>query len=259
MPTFTTRLGLRKPTGGENVNVTTDISANYDLIDIAVGTTICTSSTRPSSPFSGQSIWETDTKRFLIFSGSQWIHHSIPVVTATSQILNPYEGQIVYNKTDGLLYRRTSSTWVGFAASGEVNHEARYYQATGQSIPNATDTTLTFETTAFSTADVTKGAGHDTFTINRAGLWTINTGYRIGAGTSGERHLFIGLNGITIGNRLAGDTAETGLTCSLACSVDARLSVNDVIRAAFFQSSTAARTGSVSGQASFIALTWLRP
>lgn len=259
MPTFTSRLGLRKATGAENVNVLTDLDTNYDLIDAAVGGTLCLSSARPSNPFSGQAIWETDTKRFLIWNGSQWIHHSIPVITATSQILAPYEGQIVFNNTDDMLYRRTSGVWVAFAACGDTLHEGRYYQNTGQSIPNTTDTVLTFETTAYTTADVTRGAGFDTFTVNRAGLWAINAGYRIGSGTAGERHLFIALNGTAVGNRLAGDTAETGLTCSLACSVDARLSVNDVIRAGYFQSSGASRTGAVSGQSSFIALTWLRP
>ena len=35
-------------------------------------TIICTSSTRPSSPFAGQQIYETDTSKSLIYSGSVW-------------------------------------------------------------------------------------------------------------------------------------------------------------------------------------------
>lgn len=33
---------------------------------------VCTSSTRPSSPNEGMSIYETDTDRFLIYSGTSW-------------------------------------------------------------------------------------------------------------------------------------------------------------------------------------------
>lgn len=33
---------------------------------------VCTSSTRPASPFEGQAIYETDTDKFLIYDGSAW-------------------------------------------------------------------------------------------------------------------------------------------------------------------------------------------
>jgi hypothetical protein len=36
------------------------------------GTIICTSSTRPASPFVGQQIYETDTKRTLTYDGASW-------------------------------------------------------------------------------------------------------------------------------------------------------------------------------------------
>jgi hypothetical protein len=259
MATTTTRLGLRKPAGTESYNVTTDLNQNYDKIDAAVGTTLCLSSARPASPFSGQTIWETDTSRFLVWSGSLWIHHSIPVVSATSQILNPFDGQIIFNTTDNMLYRYASSAWNAFAATGTTNHESRYYQNTAQSVPNTTDTTITFETSVYTSADVTKSAGHDTFTLNRFGLWQISAGVRFTPGTSGERHIFLSVNGIGSTNRLAGATAETGLTCSLDLSSDGRFAVNDVIRVSAFQSSGGARLTSISGQSTFISLTWIRP
>jgi len=56
---------------------------NTDLADNAVsqaklantlsGITICTSSTRPASPFSGQAIYETDTTRILVWVTSSWV------------------------------------------------------------------------------------------------------------------------------------------------------------------------------------------
>jgi hypothetical protein len=36
---------------------------------------VCTSSTRPASPFEGQCIFETDTDRFLHWTGSEWRIH----------------------------------------------------------------------------------------------------------------------------------------------------------------------------------------
>ncbi|KND38489.1 hypothetical protein [Streptomyces acidiscabies] len=68
--TNTSRLGLYKPDGDDNVNVETDLNDNYDLLDIAVGTTICTSSTRPASPYEGQAIYETDTGHFYLSNGT---------------------------------------------------------------------------------------------------------------------------------------------------------------------------------------------
>ncbi len=39
---------------------------------VTTGTIICTSSTRPSAPFEGQTIYETDTKKTLTYNGSGW-------------------------------------------------------------------------------------------------------------------------------------------------------------------------------------------
>lgn len=63
MSTTTTRLGLYKPAsdGSELVNVVTDLNNNLDAIDLAIGSRIVTSSTRPSSPYGGQHILESDT------------------------------------------------------------------------------------------------------------------------------------------------------------------------------------------------------
>ena len=39
---------------------------------VTTGTIICTSSTRPASPFEGQQIYEGDTKKMLVWNGSAW-------------------------------------------------------------------------------------------------------------------------------------------------------------------------------------------
>lgn len=71
MATSTTKLGLTKPDYTDVVDVA-DLNTNADLIDSAAGFTICTSSTRPGSPWSGQVIYETDTGLSFVWDGSAW-------------------------------------------------------------------------------------------------------------------------------------------------------------------------------------------
>jgi len=42
---------------------------------------VCTSTTRPASPFEGQVIYETDTDKMLVYNGSAWLYVSTPQAT----------------------------------------------------------------------------------------------------------------------------------------------------------------------------------
>lgn len=66
----TSRLALYKSLsdGSELVSYTTDISQNFDKLDAAAGFQVVTSSTRPSSPYSGKPIAESDTSYRTYFS-----------------------------------------------------------------------------------------------------------------------------------------------------------------------------------------------
>ncbi|MFE7237177.1 hypothetical protein [Streptomyces sp. NPDC057580] len=68
--TPTTRLGLykSKSDGSELTNYTQDIGQNLDKLDLAAGFQPVTSTTRPSAPFSGKAIFETDTSYRSYFS-----------------------------------------------------------------------------------------------------------------------------------------------------------------------------------------------
>jgi hypothetical protein len=68
--TPTTRLGMYKSAsdGSEDVDYSQDIGQNLDLLDAAVGFQIVTSSTRPSSPYAGKPIAESDTSYRTFFS-----------------------------------------------------------------------------------------------------------------------------------------------------------------------------------------------
>ncbi|WP_338932892.1 hypothetical protein WEB32_31620 [Streptomyces netropsis] len=66
----TTRLALykSKSDGSELVNYTQDIGQNLDKLDLAAGFQVVTSGTRPSSPYSGKPIAESDTSYRTCFS-----------------------------------------------------------------------------------------------------------------------------------------------------------------------------------------------
>lgn len=72
---LTSRLGLVKPNPGtgELVNVAAQINASYDKIDAAIGATPCTSTTRPTAPFHGQFIRETDTRQLYVWNATNSI------------------------------------------------------------------------------------------------------------------------------------------------------------------------------------------
>ncbi|MDH6448169.1 hypothetical protein M2155_000577 [Streptomyces sp. SAI-119] len=66
----TTRLALykSKSDGSELVNYTQDLGQNWDKVDAAAGFQVVTSSTRPSAPYSGKPIAESDTSYRTYFS-----------------------------------------------------------------------------------------------------------------------------------------------------------------------------------------------
>lgn len=86
--TTTTRLGLVKPTPGtgEPIDVADHLNGNWDKVDAAIGATVCTSGTRPASPWDGQMIRETDTRRMYIWNATQ---------AAWDQIVMPMTGTII--------------------------------------------------------------------------------------------------------------------------------------------------------------------
>ena len=121
MATTTTKLGLTKPDFVDVVDIS-ELNTNADEIDAAVGFTVCTNATRPASPYTGQSIFETDTGDSFIWDGSAWQPGggggSIEIsATAPS---SPAAGDLWWDSDNGNLYIYytdvDSSQWV--AANG---------------------------------------------------------------------------------------------------------------------------------------------
>lgn len=71
MATTSARLSLTKPSDAEDADIAT-INANMDKIDSFIGYHVCTSTTRPASPYVGLAIYETDTGNRYIYTGS-WV------------------------------------------------------------------------------------------------------------------------------------------------------------------------------------------
>jgi hypothetical protein len=89
----TTRLSLykSKSDGSELVSYSQDIGQNWDRVDAAAGFQVVTSSTRPSSPYSGKPIAESDTSYRTFFSNG-----TAPASASWVEIPN---GSAQYNST----------------------------------------------------------------------------------------------------------------------------------------------------------------
>lgn len=76
MATTTSRLGLTKPDSTDLVDIDV-LNANANKLDAAAGSTVCTSTTRPPAPYSGQKIFETDTKKEYVYAGGWYLINDV--------------------------------------------------------------------------------------------------------------------------------------------------------------------------------------
>lgn len=111
--TTTPRLGLYKTSsdGSDLVNVVTDLLNNWDAIDLAMGSRIVTSSTRPSTPYGGQHILESNNSyRSYVHNGTSpasagWVEY--PNNSAT------YSGQVWASRSADATTLRVANTFGG--------------------------------------------------------------------------------------------------------------------------------------------------
>lgn len=92
------------------------LNDGINRVDNQIGTVICTSITRPSSPFPQQTIFETDTRLMYVrnLANNAWVmvNTGIPVVATTGSITSPFTDQIIYDQSAACLKRYTGSLWV---------------------------------------------------------------------------------------------------------------------------------------------------
>lgn len=115
MATSTTKLGLSKPAGTDAVDIAV-LNANSDKIDNASGTFICTSTTRPSTPYNGQTIYETDTE-------------SIQIYLAASSTWKPYLNPALFVPTGTIFTWPTNTAPTGFLLCDGTTYNNSTYTA----------------------------------------------------------------------------------------------------------------------------------
>lgn len=103
---FTAKLGLKMPDVGDFYDVL-KFNFNAQKIDDNLGVVICTSSTRPSAPWSGQQIYETDTRFSYVRSSGAWVQFFGYLTLAASAAARPSTG--LYN---GYAIWRTDKKWM---------------------------------------------------------------------------------------------------------------------------------------------------
>lgn len=113
--TFTPKLGLRQYDAALNYAVS-KFSADNLLVDNAIGTVICTSTTRPSTGlYNGMTLWETDTQRFVVRVAGAWT--VVPNITtianaaARTAIVTPYDGMTIYRQDMDWLEVYDGAAW----------------------------------------------------------------------------------------------------------------------------------------------------
>jgi hypothetical protein len=102
--TTTTKLALTKPDGTDLVDIAV-LNANADKIDTASGAFVCTSTTRPASPWNGQLIFETDTLNALVYRTSSTSWNIVGGSTVSSDPpANAGSGNFWWDSDNGKLY-----------------------------------------------------------------------------------------------------------------------------------------------------------
>ena len=109
----TPRLGLVKP-DPEDLYSLSVWNGNSDKLDAAVGVIVCTSSTRPSTPWNGMSIYETDTQALKVWDGDSWEGNSPGILIGLSSAKpNPVQpNQMFYEIDTGLTVVWNGTTWL---------------------------------------------------------------------------------------------------------------------------------------------------
>jgi hypothetical protein len=221
----TTRLALykSKSDGSELVNYTQDIGQNWDKVDAAAGFQIVTSSTRPSTPYAGKPIAESDTAYRTYFSNG-----TAPASASWVEIPN---GSAQYNST------------LRLASGKQINVGASASSATLAVVNAATTTDLLSARVTGDTVDRFLADTDGTLNWGPGASAALDTNlFRSAANTlrtndnlTVDLNLTVGGNAAITGNLtvsgvgqslFARKTADTTRTSTIAMSDDPHLTVN---------------------------------
>ena len=115
-----TRTTWQNYPGNTPVNATRLNNVEQGLVDAHNFSVICTSTTRPASPFAGQQIYETDTLLPYTYNGTVWTS-SLPAflsAAGTDITAGPASGNLIYTFATVTL---TPGTWLVTAGMSLIN------------------------------------------------------------------------------------------------------------------------------------------
>lgn len=104
---------------------------------------------------------------------------SIPVVSATTDVVTPFTGQIVFATTDNTLYRYNGSSWVVLYDADDTSHEWTGSVSAGNAFATVTNWSQS------NSAGIATMASSTTLTLNRAGKWALTLKCSSDAGLTG--------------------------------------------------------------------------
>lgn len=108
MSTTTPRLQLKRPDGPDPFK-RQDFLDNWNKLDAAPGVHVCTSSSRPAwgAAQAGRTILETDTRRFVIWDGTDWREQ---LAAVPAWVASPFVGTYLSQGATGLYSVGTITT-----------------------------------------------------------------------------------------------------------------------------------------------------
>lgn len=99
-------------------------NSNYNLINDMLGVVICTSGTRPSAPWNGMRIYETDTRLAYVRVSGAWVRESTAAIVTTAAGLptasSQASGQLALESDTGRLKVNNAGTWEDKAFMSKV-------------------------------------------------------------------------------------------------------------------------------------------
>lgn len=218
MTTYTARYGFPQINeGSDNVDVVNDFNVPWATLDTVLGTQVCTSTTRPSSPVVGQLIYESDTgyvRKYLTSDVWQTVGNAVNT-SSTRPTSNILAGDEEYETDTG-----SSRTWSGSAWSNALN------RGTASALPvNPLQGDVTYLTDKVGLAYYSGSAWHYATTIGctsgtRPSGSALQTGTTIYETDTGRTMVYTGSQWVPVGSSImaapisttANGTASSGTT-----------------------------------------------
>jgi hypothetical protein len=123
MPTPTARVAAINLLNGPDLITRAAFNANFQALADLLGVIVCTAGTRPSTPYPGQVIYETDTQttRVRNLANTAWTGTASPVFVCTTgtRPATPFAGQMIY-ETDTLITRVRNAANSAWLVTGSV-------------------------------------------------------------------------------------------------------------------------------------------